>query len=51
MRAGYVMLKHLVDHAGPIYSALAAAGDALRTRVEAVFRADGIEALCTGWGN
>jgi glutamate-1-semialdehyde 2,1-aminomutase len=51
MRAGYVMLKHLVDHAGPIYGALAAAGDSLRTRVEAVFRAEGIEARCTGWGN
>jgi len=51
MRAGYVMLKHLVDHAGPIYAALAAAGDALRTRVEAAFRAEGIESRCTGWGN
>ena len=51
MRAGYVMLKHLADHAGPIYAALAAAGDALRTRVETAFRGEGIEARCTGWGN
>ena len=51
MRAGYVMLKHLLDHAGPIYAALASAGDALRTRVEDAFRAEGIVARCTGWGN
>jgi len=51
MRAGYVMLKYLFDHAGTVYPRLAASGDALRTRVEAAFRAEGIEARCTGRGN
>jgi len=51
MRMGYVMLKHLVERAGTIYPRLAAAGDALRTRVEEAFRAEGIDARCTGWGN
>jgi glutamate-1-semialdehyde 2,1-aminomutase len=51
MRAGYVMLKHLVEHAGEIYPRLARAGDLLRKCVEDVFVAEGIEARCTGTGN
>lgn len=51
MRSGYVMLKYLFDHAGTVYPRLAASGDAVRTRVEAAFRAEGIEAHCTGRGN
>jgi glutamate-1-semialdehyde aminotransferase len=51
MRAGYVMLKYLIDHAGTVYPRLAASGDALRTRVEAAFRKEGIDARCTGRGN
>lgn len=51
MRAGYVMLKHLVEHAAEIYPRLARAGDLLRKRVEDVFVAEGIEARCTGTGN
>jgi len=51
MRAGYVMLKYLVEHAATIYPRLALAGDMLRKRIEDVFAAEGIEAKCTGYGN
>lgn len=51
MRAGYVMLKYLVEHADTVYTRLARAGDILRKRVEDVFIAEGIEAKCTGFGN
>jgi len=50
-RAGYVMLKYLVDHASGIYSRLARAGEMLRRRIEDVFAAEGIETKCTGYGN
>ncbi|MGA2585918.1 MAG: aminotransferase class III-fold pyridoxal phosphate-dependent enzyme [Candidatus Aminicenantales bacterium] len=51
MRAGYVMLKHLVEHAAMIYPRLVASGDLLRKSVEDVFLCEGIEARCTGYGN
>jgi glutamate-1-semialdehyde 2,1-aminomutase len=51
MRAGYVMLKYLVEHAATVYPRLALAGDLLRKRVEDVFVAEGIAARCTGYGN
>jgi glutamate-1-semialdehyde 2,1-aminomutase len=51
MRAGTVMLRHLVKASGTVYPKLARAGEILRTRIEGAFRAEGIEAVCTGRGN
>jgi glutamate-1-semialdehyde 2,1-aminomutase len=51
MRAGYVMLRHLVKNASAIYPKLARSGDFLRTKIESVFRSEGIDAVCTGYGN
>jgi len=51
MRAGYVMLKHLVQNAASIYSKLARSGETLRTGIESAFQAEGIDAVCTGRGN
>lgn len=51
MRAGTVMLRHLVKEAADVYPKLARTGDILRTRIEGAFRSAGIEAVCTGRGN
>jgi glutamate-1-semialdehyde 2,1-aminomutase len=51
MRAGYVMLKYLIEHADEIYPKLERAGDYLRKGIERVFRDEGIEVKCTGSGN
>jgi glutamate-1-semialdehyde 2,1-aminomutase len=51
MRAGTVMLRHLVENAEAIYPRLARAGEEIRTRIEGAFRSEGIEAVCTGRGN
>jgi glutamate-1-semialdehyde 2,1-aminomutase len=51
MRAGCVMLRHLVENASRIYPRLAAAGARLRREIAANFAARGIEVLCTGEGN
>jgi len=51
MRAGYVMLKSLVNEAPRIYPKIAAAGEKLRRRIEAIFGDRGIEVKCTGDGN
>jgi glutamate-1-semialdehyde 2,1-aminomutase len=51
MRAGLIMLKHLIRHADTIYPRLARSGEKLRTGVERVFAAEGVHAVCTGSGN
>jgi len=51
MRAGYVFLKYLVEHAELIYPRLARAGEYLRKRIGEVFFQEGIEARPTGGGN
>jgi glutamate-1-semialdehyde aminotransferase len=45
------MLRHLVRRSRTIYPRLASMGTSLRSGVEAAFRAEGIEARCTGGGN
>jgi glutamate-1-semialdehyde 2,1-aminomutase len=51
MRAGLIMLGHLVAHASSVYPGLARSGDRLRRGIEGVFAEAGIRALCTGDGN
>jgi glutamate-1-semialdehyde 2,1-aminomutase len=51
MRAGYVMLKYLVDHASTIYPKIARAGETLRRGIEDIFGSLGIAVKCTGDGN
>ena len=51
MKAGLIMLKHLIRHAGTIYPRLARSGETLRTGVESAFAAAGVPAVCTGAGN
>jgi glutamate-1-semialdehyde 2,1-aminomutase len=51
MKAGLIMLKHLVRNAGTIYPRLARSGEKLRAGVENVFAARGVPAMCTGGGN
>ena len=51
MLAGLTMLFHLVQHSETVYPRLARSGDFLRTKLENVFRGEGIPARCTGWGN
>jgi len=51
MRAGTVMLRHLVKDADAIYPKLARSGEILRSKIEAAFGEAGIEAFCTGRGN
>ncbi|MBC7235489.1 MAG: aminotransferase class III-fold pyridoxal phosphate-dependent enzyme [Chloroflexi bacterium] len=49
--AGQAMIEHLIAHEAEIYPALAAKGQRLREGVEAVFKARGVLARCTGHGN
>ena len=51
MRAGCVMVEHLVRNADRIYPRLGRSGDTLRREITKVFEAQGIEVLCTGQGN
>jgi glutamate-1-semialdehyde 2,1-aminomutase len=51
MRAGYVMLKHLAEHAASIYPKIAMSAEILRGGVEKAFSRQGIAAVCTGRGN
>jgi glutamate-1-semialdehyde 2,1-aminomutase len=51
IRAGLLMLKHLIEQADSVYPRLAAAGEKLRQGIERVFGEQGIEARCTGYGN
>jgi glutamate-1-semialdehyde 2,1-aminomutase len=51
MKAGLIMLKHLIRNAGTIYPRLARSGVKLRAGVERVFAAEGVPAMCTGGGN
>jgi glutamate-1-semialdehyde 2,1-aminomutase len=51
MKAGLIMLKHLIQHADRIYPRLARAGEKLRMGVERVFAAESVPAVCTGAGN
>jgi glutamate-1-semialdehyde 2,1-aminomutase len=50
-RSGAAMIRHLIARAPRIYPRLAASGERLRRGVEAVFRAAGIDAVCTGGPN
>lgn len=50
MKAGLIMLKHLIRHADAIYPRLARSGEKLRAGVERVFAAEGVPAMCTGAG-
>ena len=51
MRAGYSMLKYLVEHSSVLYPKLGRSGDILRTKIEDVFKREGIDAVCTGRAN
>jgi glutamate-1-semialdehyde 2,1-aminomutase len=51
MKAGLIMLRHLVANAASIYPRLARAGDRLRAGIEKAFAVAGVEARCTGSGN
>ena len=51
MKAGLIMLKHLIRHADTIYPRLARSGEKLRAGVERAFAAEGVPAVCTGGGN
>lgn len=51
MKAGLIMLKYLIRHAGTIYPRLARSGEALRAGVQSAFEAEGVPAICTGHGN
>jgi len=51
MKAGLIMLGHLVRNAASIYPRLARAGDRLRKGIERVFTAEGVEARCSGAGS
>jgi glutamate-1-semialdehyde 2,1-aminomutase len=51
MRAGLIMLNHLVRRAGAVYPRLARSGDELRAGIERAFAAEGVPAVCSGAGN
>jgi len=51
MKAGLVMLRHLVRNAGTVYPRLERSGRTLRTGVVAAFAAEGVPAVSTGAGN
>jgi glutamate-1-semialdehyde 2,1-aminomutase len=51
MLASLTMMRRLVDHEGDIYPRLAELGQKARSTVEDAFRAEGIHARCTGYGN
>jgi len=48
---GAEMIRHLIGQAHRLYPRLAASGERLRRGVEAAFRAEGVEAVCTGGPN
>jgi len=51
MKAGLVMLGHLVRNAATVYPKLALSGEKLRRGVERAFAGAGVPARCTGYGN
>lgn len=51
MKAGLIMLGHLVGGAAAIYPKLARSGERLRRGIERVFAEAGVPARCTGAGN
>jgi glutamate-1-semialdehyde 2,1-aminomutase len=51
MKAGLIMLGHLVRGAATVYPRMARAGEKLRRGIERAFAAEGIAARCTGDGN
>jgi glutamate-1-semialdehyde aminotransferase len=51
MKAGLIMLGHLVRGASTIYPKLARSGERLRRGIERVFADAGVPARCTGYGN
>jgi glutamate-1-semialdehyde 2,1-aminomutase len=51
MLAGRLMVEYLIEHEATLYPRLAELGQQMRTRIEAVFAAQGILARCTGYPN
>jgi glutamate-1-semialdehyde 2,1-aminomutase len=51
MKAGLIMLGHLVQNASTVYPKLARSGEKLRRGIESVFAGEGVPARCTGYGN
>ena len=51
MRAGLAMIRYLVENEGQIFSYLGQQAERLRKGIERVFLEQGIEAVCTGYGN
>jgi glutamate-1-semialdehyde 2,1-aminomutase len=51
MRAGLVMLRHLIKNAGSIYPRLGKLGEKLRTGMTRAFAAEGVPVVITGGGN
>jgi len=51
MKAGLIMLGHLVRGASTIYPKLARSGERLRRGIERAFVDEGVPARCTGHGN
>ncbi|HEX9902974.1 MAG TPA: aminotransferase class III-fold pyridoxal phosphate-dependent enzyme [Acidobacteriota bacterium] len=48
IRSGLAMLRTLIAQARQVYPRLAAQGESLRRGIEAAFRTEGVEAICTG---
>ncbi len=51
LKAGLLLLRHVIDRAPTVYPQLARSGHILRTGIEKAFAREGIEARCTGGGN
>jgi glutamate-1-semialdehyde 2,1-aminomutase len=51
MKAGLIMLGHLVRSAPTVYPKLARSGEKLRRGIERAFADEGVPARCTGYGN
>ncbi|MCR4395420.1 MAG: aminotransferase class III-fold pyridoxal phosphate-dependent enzyme, partial [Candidatus Saccharicenans sp.] len=51
MRAGLAMLDYLEENQARVYPYLGEQAERLRRGIEKVFRDEGLEAVCTGYGN
>lgn len=51
MKAGLIMLGHLVRNASTVYPRIARSGEKLRRGIEGAFAGEGVPARCTGYGN
>ncbi|MGB9906331.1 MAG: aspartate aminotransferase family protein, partial [Candidatus Saccharicenans sp.] len=51
MRAGLAMLDYLEENQARVYPYLGEQAERLRRGIEKVFRDEGLEAICTGYGN